>query len=95
MKNSGGEKRWRALYKKAVLEPDPTKVDTRISQAQHAIRERARELWYSDVPLTAERRELQTALRFLRLLLAFGKRSEGGPGKIVPDFEIRRRAKQW
>ena len=90
MKNSGGEKRWLALYKKA-----PSKLDSRISQAQHAIRERARELWYGDVPITAERRELQTALRFLRLLLAFGKRSEGGAVKSVPDFEGRRRAEQW
>jgi hypothetical protein len=95
MKNSGGEKRWLALYKKAVLEPDPSKLDSRISQAQHAIRERARELWYSDVPMTAERRELQTALRFLRLLLAFGKRSDGGAVKGLPDFEVRGRAEQW
>jgi len=95
MKNSGGEKRWLVLYKKAVLEPDPSKLDCRISQAQHAIRERARELWYSDVPITAERRELQTALRFLRLLLAFGKRSEGDAVKSVPDFQVKRRAEQW
>lgn len=95
MKNPGGEKHWLVLYKKAVLEPDPSKLDCRISQAQHAIRERARELWYSDAPMTEERRDLQTALRFLRLLLAFGKRSEGGAVKSVPDLEIRRRAEQW
>jgi hypothetical protein len=38
MKNSGAEKHWLALYKKAVLEADPSKLDSRISQAQHAIR---------------------------------------------------------
>jgi hypothetical protein len=76
MTNSGAEKRWLLLYKKAVLEPDPSQMETRIAQAQHAIRERARELWYSDPAETTERRELQTALRFLRLLLTFGKRCE-------------------
>jgi len=94
MKNSGGEKRWLVLYKKAVLEPDPGKLDDRISQAQHAIRERARELWYSDVPLTAERRELQTALRFLRLLLAFGKRSDAVRSKAPADFDVTRLAEE-
>ncbi|MGE5054121.1 MAG: hypothetical protein ACM3WP_08125 [Acidobacteriota bacterium] len=95
MKKSGRERRWLALYKKAVLEPDPSKLDSRISQAQHAIWKRDCELWYSDVPMTAERRELQTALRFLRLLLAFGKRSEDGAIKSVPDFEVKGRAEQW
>jgi hypothetical protein len=94
MKNSGGEKCWRALYKKAVLEPDPTRLDTRISQAQHAIRERARELWYGDVPMTAERRELQTALRFLRLLLAFGKRPDAVRAKSLADFDVTRLAEE-
>ena len=94
MKNSGGEKRWLVLYKKAVLEPDPSKLDSRILQAQHAIRERARELWYSDVPMTAERRELQTALRFLRLLLAFGKRSDPVRSKALADFDVTRLAEE-
>jgi hypothetical protein len=76
MSNSSAEERWLLLYKQAVLEPDPGKMERRIAQAQHAIRERARELWYSDSLETTERRELQTALRFLRLLLTIGKRSE-------------------
>lgn len=73
MTHDGTEKRWLMLYKKAVLEPDPAKLNSRISQAQCAIRERARELWYSDAPATPERRELHTALHFLRLLLVFGR----------------------
>lgn len=80
MKNSSAEKRWLVLYKMAVLEADPTKLETRVSQAQHAIRERALELWYADTSETAERRELQTALHFLRLLLTFGK----GPVAMRP-----------
>ena len=76
MTNSATEKRWLLLYKKAVLESDPSKMETRITQAQHAIRERARELWYSDRAEVAERRQLQTALHFLRLLLSFGKPRE-------------------
>jgi hypothetical protein len=73
MANSSAEKDWLLLYKKAVLESDPKKMKTRITQAQNAIRERARELWYSETGETAERRDLQTALRFLRVLLTFGK----------------------
>jgi hypothetical protein len=66
------EKRWLVLYRNAVREPDPTKLKVRIAQAQRVIRERARELWYSGGAATPERRELHTALRFLRLLLVFG-----------------------
>ena len=83
MNNSSAGKRWLVLYKKAVMEADPTKLETRISQAQHAIRERALELWYAQTPQTAERRELQTALRFLGLLLVFGKRCESNAVESV------------
>lgn len=77
MANSSAEKQWLLLYKKAVLESDPNKMERRITQAQAAIRERAHELWYSETTEPSERRELQTALRFLRLLLTFGKPSDG------------------
>lgn len=73
MANSSAEKKWLLLYKKAVLESDPGKMERRITQAQNAIRERAHELWYAETVEPSERRELQTALRFLRLLLKFGK----------------------
>jgi hypothetical protein len=61
------------LYKEALLEANPVKLEIRVSQAQHAIRERARELWYAETHQTTERCELQRALRSLRLLLAFSK----------------------
>ena len=83
MKNSSAEKRWLVLYKKAVLEADPTKLESRISQAQHAIRERALELWYAATPETAERRELQAALHFPRFLLTFRKRNNRNASESV------------
>jgi hypothetical protein len=73
MTNSRAEKGWLLLYKTAVLESDASKMERRVAQAQDAIRKRALELWYSDTAETAERQELQTALRFLRLLLTYGK----------------------
>lgn len=83
MKDPGEEKRWQVLYKKAVLEPDPMKSTIRIAQAQRAIQERARELWYSGSPAFGERRELHAALHFLRLLLTLGGRNKN---KVVENF---------
>lgn len=69
---SSGSQNWLVLYKKAVLEPDRKKMKTRITQAQAAIRRRARELWYAGVPPTGERHQMDAALHFLRLLSAVG-----------------------
>ena len=59
---------WRALYREALMEPDPTQLNTRIEEANKAIQRRAMELWYVGVPETGERHELDTALHFLSLL---------------------------
>lgn len=76
MTNSGDQKNWLMLYRKVVLEPDTTKLHGLIAQAQQAIRERAHELWYARSAETTERRDLETALHFLRVLRALGNRSE-------------------
>ena len=72
MATSAVSQNWLVLYKKAVLEPDRKKMKTRIAQAQAAIRRRARELWYAGAPPTHERRQMDAALHFLRLLNAVG-----------------------
>ncbi len=84
MKNSE-DKSWLVLYREAVLEPDPKRLKARIAQAQHAIRKRAHELWYGGSPLTAERRELDAAFTFLRLLLAIGNVSKGKAIETVSE----------
>jgi hypothetical protein len=61
---------WIALYQRAVLEPDRSKVATRVAQAREAIQHRARELWYAGVPPTSERRQMDAAIHFLGLLTA-------------------------
>lgn len=63
---------WRALYREALMEPDPTQLNSRIEEANKAIQRRAMELWYVGVPETRERRELDTALHFLSLLATIG-----------------------
>ncbi|HYM74354.1 MAG TPA: hypothetical protein VE377_00120 [Candidatus Dormibacteraeota bacterium] len=72
MANSDENQNWLALYREAVLEPDRKKVKTRIAEAQAAIRQRAREMWYAGAPETAERRQMDAASHFLGVLYAIG-----------------------
>jgi hypothetical protein len=65
-------KNWPALYRVAVLESEPGKLPARLDEASAAIRRRARELWYAGPLETKERRDLDAALRFLRLLRMVG-----------------------
>jgi hypothetical protein len=72
MANSDGNQNWLALYREAVLEPDREKVKTRVAQAQRAIQRRAPELWYAGAPDTTERRQMDAASHFLRILNTIG-----------------------
>lgn len=65
-------KNWPALYREAVLESERGRLPARIDEANTAIQCRVRELWYAGSPETKERRELDAALRFLRLLKMVG-----------------------
>lgn len=64
--------RWAELYQKALFEDDAKHLPTKVQEAQHAIRQRARELWQATSTGQAidlrERQELETALYFLNLL---------------------------
>jgi hypothetical protein len=72
MANSDGNRNWLALYREAVLEPDRKNVRTRVTQAQAAIRLRARELWYAGAIETTERRQMASASQVLGVLYAIG-----------------------
>lgn len=61
-------KDWRELYKEAVLEHDPERLGTRISQAHKAIQERTRDLWYQGSPEVSERQRLTAATHYLEIL---------------------------
>jgi len=63
-------KDWRGLYKEAVLEHDPERLDARISQAHKAIQERARQLWYEGGREVSEREHLTAAAHYLEILHA-------------------------
>ena len=70
MATSDGNQNWLALYREAVLEPDRSKVKTRVARAQAAIRLRARELWYAGAIETTERHQMDAASHFLGVLYA-------------------------
>ena len=63
---------WLTLYREAVLENDPKKLRLRVADAQHAIRQRAREVWYAGAPHINERRQMDAASQFLGLLCTIG-----------------------
>ena len=63
---------WPELYRQAILESDRGRLSARIEEASTAIRRRSRELWYAGSPETRERRDLDSALRFLGLLRMVG-----------------------
>jgi len=63
---------WQALYRAALVEPDPVKLNARIEAAQRSIRERLGQS--EDSGNTRERQQLNEALGFL-FTLATRKRS--------------------
>jgi hypothetical protein len=67
---------WPELYRQAILESDRGRLPARIEQAREAIRRRSRELWYAGSPETRERRDLDSALRFLGLLRLVGAKKQ-------------------
>jgi hypothetical protein len=61
------ESQWRALYRAAILELDPKRLQVRVKEAEEAIRERAS----SGARVSRdERREMEDALSTLRILKA-------------------------
>jgi hypothetical protein len=58
------ESEWRALYRAAILELDPKRLQTRVRAAEDAINARASS---ARVPL-GERKEMDDALSTLRVL---------------------------
>jgi hypothetical protein len=60
------EPTWQELYRAAMLEPDPQKINERVAAARRAVRQR---LNTDDETITHEEHEkLDDALRFLYLL---------------------------
>ena len=63
---------WSELYRKALFEEDRSKLPSLLEQADRAVQQRIRELWYSRAPaqklLEKERRELDAAAYYLGLL---------------------------
>jgi len=58
---------WRALYRTALVEPDPVKLNARIEAARRSIRQRLEQVEDSD---TRERQQLDDALYALFTLTA-------------------------
>lgn len=76
MHNADTNEPWFQLYRRAVLEHDATKLVTRISEAQDAIKNRTRELWYRSEG-HEELDRLHAAFRYLEILRTFGIRGGG------------------
>ena len=66
------ETHWLTLYRKAIVEEDPKQLRVPVAQAQHAIRDRARELWYARTPNTTERLRIDAASQCLGVLCTIG-----------------------
>ncbi len=58
---------WQALYRTALVEPDPVKLNARIEAARRSIRQRLEQVEDSD---TRERQQLDDALYALSTLTA-------------------------
>jgi hypothetical protein len=77
-------KGWSELYRRALLESDPSLLPARIEEARKAIRVRARELWYGGSLETKERHDLDAALRFLGLMDSRWERQVNAPkGRLL------------
>lgn len=58
---------WRDLYKAAILEPERNAITQRVLDAEKAILDRGREIFYNSVT-SEEQEELEDALYILRAL---------------------------
>ena len=76
MEDAKGNEHWLELYKDAVSEHDPDVLAVRISEAQKAIQQRERQLWYEGSLERSERERLDAASRYLEMLRVFG--AKGG-----------------
>lgn len=70
-----GRQRWRDLYLAAISESDPHTLDELAANAQKAIQERARELWYRNSGAVAEHQELHAAVSYLANLRVLARQS--------------------
>jgi hypothetical protein len=68
---------WVAFYQSAVLEPDDTKLPSRIAEARNAILDRVEELAAMD-----EREALEDALRVLKILDEITAKKKKSPGVV-------------
>lgn len=68
MENAGVSKSWRELYREALLEHDPAKLEARIVDAHRAIEEEVRRSWYGRSTDIRERQSLEAASHYLEIL---------------------------
>lgn len=71
--------RWKALYTAAILEPNKGLLPERVSEAESAVEERGREIFYRNGTLE-ELEALEDALYTLRAFRTAWQHSEGGDG---------------
>lgn len=65
------EKQWRELYQAALIEHDPAKLKSLITEAHKAIQRETRRLWYARSLNTHERQSLDAASHYLEMLYSF------------------------
>ncbi|MGC2474447.1 MAG: hypothetical protein WA485_08930 [Candidatus Sulfotelmatobacter sp.] len=66
---------WKILYRAAILETDRTVLPQRVSQAEEAVRARAREIFYAH-GTSEEEEALEDALYALRAFRSTWQRTE-------------------
>ena len=66
---------WRDLYMAAIFEDDKEKILSRVAKAEEAVAARAAELFETDGTQIRERKAVENAIYFLRLL----RKIEGCP----------------
>ena len=65
---------WQQLYQAAIMEIDPTKLSSRITEARQAIHDRAEDILTSSS--LAEHRSINSALRTLKVLEEVAEREK-------------------
>ncbi len=60
------DRNWRILYRAAILETDRSVLPQRVSEAEEAVRARAREIFYAHGTAEEEEEALEDALYALR-----------------------------
>ncbi len=76
MQDSANRKSWRTAYEAALLEHDSEKLRPMILEAQKAIQEETRRLWYAGSLNRSERQSLDAASRYLAMLYSFANKHE-------------------